>query len=182
MRMLPCLLRAVKLRSTAWAVVACAEYHRSPILLVENVPAFEKWVLFPAWKDALRRLGVPHDRNSRLYRWACGWWPREFAKRCAVVTAVWTALFGFAGLDACQVLLAPVGDAAQLIQSGVHAIGDHATLGGQCRWVGAQLRDDPAVHFAQGFQGRHHVAQSRMVGIQAGLPDGGHLFQSTRHL
>lgn len=51
------------LRSTAWAVVACAEYHRSPILLVENVPAFAKWVLYPAWKDALRRLGYsvsPH--------------------------------------------------------------------------------------------------------------------------
>jgi DNA (cytosine-5)-methyltransferase 1 len=44
------------LRSTAWAVVACAEYHRTPILLVENVPAFEKWVLSPAWQDALRRI------------------------------------------------------------------------------------------------------------------------------
>ena len=44
--------------------------------------------------DALRRLGVPHDRNSRLYRLACGWWPHDFPKRCAVVTAVWTALFG----------------------------------------------------------------------------------------
>jgi len=44
--------------------------------------------------DALRRLGVPHDRHSRLYRWACGWWPRDFIKRTAYVTAVWTALFG----------------------------------------------------------------------------------------
>jgi hypothetical protein len=44
--------------------------------------------------DALRRLGVPHDRHSRLYRLACGWWPHEFAKRCAVVSAVWTLLFG----------------------------------------------------------------------------------------
>ena len=51
------------LRSTAWAVVACAEYHRSPVILVENVPDFEKWVLYPAWRDALRRLGYavsPH--------------------------------------------------------------------------------------------------------------------------
>lgn len=45
------------LRSTAWAVVACAEYHRSPLLLVENVPAFERWALYPSWRDALRRLG-----------------------------------------------------------------------------------------------------------------------------
>lgn len=51
------------LRSTAWAVVACAEYHRSPVLLVENVPAFENWILYPAWVDALKRLGysvAPH--------------------------------------------------------------------------------------------------------------------------
>lgn len=51
------------LRSTAWAVVACAEYHRSPLLLVENVPAFTQWILYPAWRDALRRLGyavAPH--------------------------------------------------------------------------------------------------------------------------
>lgn len=51
------------LRSTAWAVVACAEFHRSPLLLIENVPAFERWILYPAWRDALRRLGYavsPH--------------------------------------------------------------------------------------------------------------------------
>ena len=44
-------------------MVACAEYHRSPVILVENVPDFEKWVLYPAWRDALRRLGYavsPH--------------------------------------------------------------------------------------------------------------------------
>jgi len=51
------------LRSTAWAVVACAEYHRSPIVLVENVPEFSRWVLFPVWCDAMHRLGyavAPH--------------------------------------------------------------------------------------------------------------------------
>ena len=51
------------LRSTAWAVVSCAEYHRSPVVLVENVPAFKDWALFPAWEDAMRRLGysvAPH--------------------------------------------------------------------------------------------------------------------------
>ena len=51
------------LRATAWAVVSCAEYHRSPFVVVENVPDFQKWVLFPAWKDAMQRLGyaiAPH--------------------------------------------------------------------------------------------------------------------------
>ncbi len=51
------------LRSTAWAVVACAEYHRSPVVLVENVPNFTRWLLFPAWCDAMNRLGyavAPH--------------------------------------------------------------------------------------------------------------------------
>lgn len=51
------------LRSTAWAVVACAEYHRSPLLLIENVPEFMNWILYPAWRDALCRLGYtvsPH--------------------------------------------------------------------------------------------------------------------------
>lgn len=50
-------------RSTAWAVVSCAEYHRSPVFVVENVPAFERWALYPAWRDAMRRLGYavsPH--------------------------------------------------------------------------------------------------------------------------
>ena len=51
------------LRSTAWAVVSCAEYHRSEAVVVENVPAFLNWTLYPAWEDAMRRLGyavAPH--------------------------------------------------------------------------------------------------------------------------
>jgi hypothetical protein len=44
--------------------------------------------------DALRRLGVPHDRHSALYRLACGWWPKDFVKRTALVTAAWTLVFG----------------------------------------------------------------------------------------
>jgi len=54
-------------RSTAWAVVACAEYHRAPLVVVENVPAFASWVLFPAWCDAMYRLGyavAPHILDS----------------------------------------------------------------------------------------------------------------------
>ena len=55
--------------------------------------------------DALRRLGVPHDRSSALYRAACGWWPRDFVKRTAYVTAVWTLLFG--GLPLVLFLVTP---------------------------------------------------------------------------
>lgn len=50
-------------RSTAWAVVSCAEYHRPAVAVVENVPEFLKWTLFPAWSDAMQRLGYslrPH--------------------------------------------------------------------------------------------------------------------------
>ncbi|WP_334168243.1 DNA cytosine methyltransferase [Achromobacter mucicolens] len=44
-------------RSTAWAVVSAAECHRPPFLLVENVPAFAQWTLYPAWCAALNALG-----------------------------------------------------------------------------------------------------------------------------
>lgn len=44
-------------RSTAWAVVSAAECHRPPFILVENVPAFAKWQLYPAWCAAMNALG-----------------------------------------------------------------------------------------------------------------------------
>lgn len=44
-------------RATAWAVVTCAEVHRPPVVLVENVPEFARWVLWPAWCAALHALG-----------------------------------------------------------------------------------------------------------------------------
>ena len=44
-------------RSTAWAVVSCAEYHRPPVVVVENVPEFKNWILFDAWAAALKALG-----------------------------------------------------------------------------------------------------------------------------
>lgn len=50
-------------RSTAWAVVSALECHRTPLALVENVPDFRKWSLFPAWCSALHALGysvAPH--------------------------------------------------------------------------------------------------------------------------
>ncbi len=71
-------------RATAWAVVACAEVKRPRFLVVENVPQFRDWTLFPQWKSALESLGfairvivanaadsgVPQDRE-RVF--VCGW-------------------------------------------------------------------------------------------------------------
>ena len=50
-------------RSTAWAVVSCAEFHRPPVVVVENVPEFRDWLLFPAWRAAWEAMGyamAPH--------------------------------------------------------------------------------------------------------------------------
>lgn len=44
-------------RSTAWAVVSCAEVHRPPWVLVENVLQFARWALFSVWRMALEALG-----------------------------------------------------------------------------------------------------------------------------
>lgn len=44
-------------RATAWAVVTCAEVHRPAVVLVENVPEFAEWVLWPAWCAAMAALG-----------------------------------------------------------------------------------------------------------------------------
>lgn len=45
------------LRSTAWAVVTCAEVHRPDGVVVENVPEFAQWTLYPAWCAAMHALG-----------------------------------------------------------------------------------------------------------------------------
>lgn len=55
------------LRSTAWAVADALEYHRPEFGLVENVPSFISWALYPAWCMALQALGYsvsPHLVNS----------------------------------------------------------------------------------------------------------------------
>lgn len=44
-------------RSTAWAVVSAAECHRPAVVLVENVPEFAAWTLYPAWCAAMNALG-----------------------------------------------------------------------------------------------------------------------------
>jgi DNA (cytosine-5)-methyltransferase 1 len=50
-------------RSTAWAVVSALEYHRPALAVIENVPEFTRWTLFPAWCSAVTALGYaisPH--------------------------------------------------------------------------------------------------------------------------
>lgn len=50
-------------RSTAWAIIAAAEYHRQPLWVIENVPDFLEWELYPAFKLAMETLGyslAPH--------------------------------------------------------------------------------------------------------------------------
>lgn len=50
-------------RATAWAVVSAAECHRPPFVVVENVPEFLEWILYPVWAMAMRALGYqlsPH--------------------------------------------------------------------------------------------------------------------------
>lgn len=44
-------------RATAWAVVTCAEVHRPPAVLVENVPEFADWLLWSAWCAAMTAMG-----------------------------------------------------------------------------------------------------------------------------
>ncbi len=50
-------------RSTAWAVVSAAEFHNPQGIIVENVPEFMQWNLYPAWCAAMQALGYsisPH--------------------------------------------------------------------------------------------------------------------------
>ncbi len=45
------------LRATAWAVVDCADVTEPRAIVVENVPSFRSWRLYPEWRAALERLG-----------------------------------------------------------------------------------------------------------------------------
>lgn len=44
-------------RATAFAVIAAAEVHRYETVIVENVPEFQAWSLYPWWLDGMRALG-----------------------------------------------------------------------------------------------------------------------------
>jgi len=54
------------LRATAWAVLAAAEAGEPPFIVVENVPGFLTWKLFPAWASGLEALGYHLDAH-RLF-------------------------------------------------------------------------------------------------------------------
>lgn len=45
------------LRATAWAVVDCVDQTEPKAVLVENVPSFTRWRLYPLWRQALETLG-----------------------------------------------------------------------------------------------------------------------------
>ena len=45
------------MRATAWAVVSAAECHLPASVIVENVPEFARWTLYPAWCSAMGALG-----------------------------------------------------------------------------------------------------------------------------
>lgn len=50
-------------RSTAWSVVSAAEFHKPQAAIIENVPEFTDWALYPAWAAAMSALGyqlAPH--------------------------------------------------------------------------------------------------------------------------
>jgi DNA (cytosine-5)-methyltransferase 1 len=54
-------------RSTAWAVISALEYHRPGAAMIENVPHFAKWELYPAWVSAAHALGYavsPHIMDA----------------------------------------------------------------------------------------------------------------------
>lgn len=44
-------------RASAFAVIEAAEVHRYPAIVVENVPEFQDWTLYPWWLAGLRHLG-----------------------------------------------------------------------------------------------------------------------------
>ncbi len=57
------------LRATAWAVVDCADVTEPKAILVENVPAFKAWRLFPQWKASLETLGYHVTEETIDARW-----------------------------------------------------------------------------------------------------------------
>lgn len=57
------------LRATAWAVVDCAEVTSPSALIVENVPSFRRWKLYPLWRQALEVLGYHVEEHILRATW-----------------------------------------------------------------------------------------------------------------
>ena len=51
---------AERSRATMWDVPRFAEYHNYEIVIVENVVDASKWVMWPAWLQAMHLLGYDH--------------------------------------------------------------------------------------------------------------------------
>lgn len=48
-------------RATMWDVVRFTEYHQYEAVIVENVVEASRWVMFPAWLQAMQLLGYDHE-------------------------------------------------------------------------------------------------------------------------
>lgn len=72
-------------RATAFAVIACAEVHMQPVIIVENVPEFRDWTLYRWWLDGLRALGY---RTSELLLDAAGYGHAQYRKRIFIVATL----------------------------------------------------------------------------------------------
>ena len=48
-------------RATAFAVIAASEVHQYKAVIVENVPEFQGWVLYPQWLAMMNALGYHHQ-------------------------------------------------------------------------------------------------------------------------
>jgi site-specific DNA-cytosine methylase len=50
-------------RATAWAFIEALEHSRARVCIIENIPEFLNWELYPAFKDAAWRLGYAISEN-----------------------------------------------------------------------------------------------------------------------
>jgi len=57
------------MRATAWAVVDCAEVTAPRAIIVENVPDFRRWKLYPQWRSALEALGYTLSESLQRATW-----------------------------------------------------------------------------------------------------------------
>lgn len=72
-------------RATAYAVIEAAEVHKYPVIVVENVPEFRDWSLYPWWLDGLRQLG--YEQLDTLVLDAADYGHAQTRKRLFIVAA-----------------------------------------------------------------------------------------------
>ena len=54
------------MRATAFAVIDCADVTEPEAIIVENVPSFLRWRLYPWWREGLEKLGYQVDTRIVL--------------------------------------------------------------------------------------------------------------------